>query len=128
MLTEENWENVITAPDVQQVVCVLEEKIYGHVDRCMSVRTVSMWSQDPPWMTPLRKSLNRTKSRVSSLSKHRLRVINKRIADIISENRRKIMAAPLGSRAWWKRVDTAVSCIASVSSVQMICTQNRPLS
>ena len=32
-LAEENWDNVLAAPDVQQAVCVLEEKIRGHMDR-----------------------------------------------------------------------------------------------
>ena len=84
-LAEENWDNVLTAPDVQQAVCVLEEKIHGHIDRCMPVRTVSMSSRHPPWMTPL----------LSCLSKDWLCVnINKRIADMISENRRKCYGCP----------------------------------
>ena len=29
-LAEENWDNVLTAPYVQQVVCLLEGKIHGH--------------------------------------------------------------------------------------------------
>ena len=88
-------------PDVQQAVCLLEEKIQGHMDRCMPIKTVSMSSRDPPWKTPLLKSMIRTKSRVSCLSKDRVY----RIADIISENRRKFMAAASGIRAWWKGVD-----------------------
>ena len=39
-------------PDVQQAVCLLEEKIQGHMDRCMPIKTVSMSSRDPPWKTP----------------------------------------------------------------------------
>ena len=69
------------------------------MDRCIPVRTVSMSLRDLPWMTPLLKSMIRMKSTVSCLSKDRLCGINKRIADIISENRRKFMAAPPGSRA-----------------------------
>ena len=45
------------------------------------------------------------KSRVSCLSKDRLYVIKKRIADIILQNRGKLMAAPPGSWAWWKGVN-----------------------
>ena len=101
---------MLAAPDVQQAVCVLEEKIHGHMDRCMPVRTVPMSSGDPPWITPFLKSMIRTKSRVSCLSKDRLLVINKEIADIISENRRKFMAAPPGRRAWWKGVDELSHC------------------
>ena len=104
-LAEENWDNVLAAPDVQRAVFLLEEKIHGHMDKCLPFRTVSMSSRDPPWMTPLLKSMLRSKSRVSYLNKDRLCVINKRIADIISDNRRKFMAAIPGSLAWWKGVD-----------------------
>ena len=55
-LVKENWDNVLASPDVQQAVCVLEEKIHGHMDRCMRVKTVSTSSRDPPWMTPLQPS------------------------------------------------------------------------
>ena len=51
-LAEENWDIVFAAPDVQQAVCVLEEKIHGHMDRCMPVKTASMSSRDPPWLVP----------------------------------------------------------------------------
>ena len=54
---------------IQQAVFVLEEKIHGHMDTCMRVTTVSTSSRDPPWMTPLLKSIIRTKFRVSCLSK-----------------------------------------------------------
>ena len=84
---------------------------------CMPVRAVSVSSRNPPWMTPLLKSMIRTKSRVSSLSKDRLCLINKRIAGIILENRTKFMAAPPGSRGWWKGVDESLQrCRASCKS------------
>ena len=73
----------------------------------MPVRTVSVSSRDPQWMTPLLKSMIRTKSRVSSLNKDRLCLINKR-TDVILENRTKFMAAPPGSRGWWKGVDESL--------------------
>ena len=34
-LADENWDNVLAAPDVQRAVCILEETIHGHMDRCM---------------------------------------------------------------------------------------------
>ena len=100
-LAEENWDNVLAAPDVQQAVYEFKENIHSHMDRCMPVKTVSMSSRDPPWMTPLLKSMitTRERTRVSCLSKDRLCIVSKRIADIISENRRKFMAAPPGSWA-----------------------------
>ena len=53
----------------------------------MPVKTVSMSSRDPPWMTPLLESMmiRLTNSRVSCLSKDRLCLVSKRIADVISE-------------------------------------------
>ena len=32
-LVEENWDNVLTAPDVQQALCLLKEKIHSHMDK-----------------------------------------------------------------------------------------------
>ena len=32
-LVEENWNNVLAAPDVQQALCLVEEKIHGHMDK-----------------------------------------------------------------------------------------------
>ena len=32
-LAEENWDNVLAAPYVQQVVCLLEGKIHGHLGK-----------------------------------------------------------------------------------------------
>ena len=49
-LAEENWDNVLAAPDVQQAVCVLEEKIHCHMDRCILVRTVSFYVITPSTM------------------------------------------------------------------------------
>ena len=71
----------------------------------MPVRTVSISSPDQLCMMPLLKSMVRMKSRVSCLSKDRLYIIKKRIADIISQNRGKLMATPPGSWAWWKGVN-----------------------
>ena len=33
VLVEENWDNVLAAPDVQQALCLLKEKIHGHMDK-----------------------------------------------------------------------------------------------
>ena len=62
---EENCDNVLAAPDVQQAVCFLEEKIHSHMDRCMPVRTVSMLPHDPPWMTPFLSDQNEVQSFLS---------------------------------------------------------------
>ena len=56
-------------------------------------------------MTPLLKYLISAKSRISPRNVDRLRDINKQISNLISENRRNYMTAPLGSRDWWRRAD-----------------------
>ena len=68
-------------------IYVLEEKIHSHINRYMPVRTVSVYVVTLSALDDT--TIIRTKSRVSCLSKDKLCFINKRIADIISENRRK---------------------------------------
>ena len=70
----------------------------------MPMRTVTMSLRDPMWMTPLVKSLLRQKSRISTGSADRVKAINKRISEIICENRGNFSVA-IGTRDWWKRVD-----------------------
>ena len=36
----------------------------------------------------------------------RLQEINRRISEVISENRRNLLQAPVGAREWWKHVDS----------------------
>ena len=48
----------------------------------------------------------RSKSRIGQKRGDRLRKINKRISEIISENRRNLLQAPVGAREWWKHVDS----------------------
>ena len=62
-----------------------------------------MSSHDPVWMTPLVKAMLRSKSRVSdeAWSKE----LNKRISEVISENRKQYNVGVIGSKQWWKGVD-----------------------
>ena len=57
------------------------------------------------WVTPLLKSLMRSKSRIGQNRWDRLREINRRINEVISENRRNLLQALVGAREWWKHVD-----------------------
>ena len=72
----------------------------------MPFRTVCISSRDPAWVTPLLKSLRRSKSRIGQNRGDRLREINRRISEVISENRRNLLQAPVGAREWWKHVDS----------------------
>ena len=62
-----------------------------------------MSSRDPAWMTPLVKAILRSKSRVSDEA--RLKELNKRISEVISENRKQYNVGVIGSKQWWKGVD-----------------------
>ena len=62
-----------------------------------------MSSRDPVWMSPLVKCTLRTKFHISLNNKERLSLFNKRISEVITENRRK--PAVTGSGDWWKGVD-----------------------
>ena len=75
----------------------LETLIYRHMDKCMPFRTVCISSRDPAWVTPLLNSLMRSKSRIGQNTGDRLRYINWRISEIISENRRNLLQAPVGA-------------------------------
>ena len=48
----------------------------------------------------------RSKSRIGENKGDPLREINRRICEVINENRRNLLQAPLGAREWWKHVDS----------------------
>ena len=51
------------------------------------------------------KSLMRIKSRIPSRNVDRIDEINRRILEIISQNKRSLLRAPIESGEWWKNVD-----------------------
>ena len=57
-------------------------------------------------MSPLVKSLLKTKAKVSTSNTERLQHLNRRISQLISENRTHLLANPIGSQKWWKEVDS----------------------
>ena len=59
------------------------------MDKCMPQKSIRTSSRDPVWMPPLVKCMLRTKSRISLNNKERLSLFNKRISEVITENRRK---------------------------------------
>ena len=75
------------ATDIEDPVDWLECKILDHMNKCMPTRTVSISSWDP-----MVKSLLKTKLKISHLNKERLNIINKRISDVICQNRRNFTA------------------------------------
>lgn len=105
-LAAETWYSVLGTNDVDKAVNNLDTLIHRHMDKCMPFRTVCISSRDPAWVTPLLKSLRRSKSRIGQNRGDRLREINRRISEVISENRRNLLQAPVGAREWWKHVDS----------------------
>ena len=65
----------------------------------------SISSRDPEWITPLLKSLLRIKSRISPNNLERNNEINKRISEIIVQNRKKQFQEPIGTNEWWRNID-----------------------
>ena len=62
-LAGETWDSVLGTNDVDEANN-LETLIHRHMDKCMPFRTVRISSRDPLWVTPLLKSLMRSKSRI----------------------------------------------------------------
>lgn len=102
-LTALDWSDVLNEVDINKAVEVLEVKIRAVMNKFMPQKSVRMSSRDPVWMSPLVKCMLRTKSHISLKNKERLSLFNKRISELITENRRKLAA--IGSGEWWKGVD-----------------------
>ncbi|CAB4023089.1 RNA-directed DNA polymerase from transposon X-element, partial [Paramuricea clavata] len=117
-LAEEDWEDVSQSTNVNDSVNCLERKIKDHMNKCMPTKTVSISSRDPYWMSPLIKSLLKSKSRIARSQKDRLSLINKRISDVICQNRRNFRAL-VGSRTWWRKTNDISQRNASSSRVTL---------
>ena len=91
--------------DVNEAVNNLETIIHKNMDICMPLKTVTVSSRDPSWMTPLVKSLIRRKTKIGSTQRGRLQEINSKINCLICKNRRNLLNAPVGSKEWWRQVD-----------------------
>ena len=104
-LAGETWDSVLGTNDVDEANN-LETLIHRHMDKCMPFRTVRISSRDPAWVTPFLKPLMRSKSRIGQNRGGLLQEINRRISEVISENRRNLLQAPVGAREWWKHVDS----------------------
>ena len=102
----ETWDSVLGTNDVDEAVNNLETLIHKNVDKCMPFRTVCISSHDPVWVTPPLKSLMRSKSRIGQNRGDQLREFNRRISEVISENRRNLLQAPVGAGKWWKHMDS----------------------
>ena len=67
------WDSVLGTNDPDEAVNNSETLIHRHMDKCMPFRTVCISLHDPAWVTPLLKSLMRSKSRIGQNRGDRLR-------------------------------------------------------
>ena len=104
-LATECWDEVLEADNIETAVNILELKILSNINRCMPLRTVTLSSRDPRWMTPLVKYMLRNKSRISVLRTDQHQELSRRVSEVIGENRRMLLEGKTGSREWWKNVD-----------------------
>ena len=117
-MCDENWQDVLEANNIDQAVNLLEFKIRMNMNKCMPVRTVTMSTRDPGWMTPLVKHMLRNKSRISVSRTDRNRDVSNRISEVIRENRLLFLNAKMGSRDWWKSID-AISQRRHTSTISL---------
>ena len=104
-LATECWDEVLEADNIETAVNILELKILSNINRCMPLRTVTLSSRDPRWMTPLVKYMLRNKSHISVLRINQHKELSRRVSEVIGENRRMLLEGKTGSREWWKNVD-----------------------
>ena len=69
-------------------------------------KTVGISTRDPPWMTPLAKSLLKKKAMAKCRSPDGRPInLKERINAIVTKNRKSLACGKMGSKAWWKKVD-----------------------
>ena len=74
------------------------------MNECFPCKSIRMSSRDPPWMSPLVKSLLKKKKTRSQKGGGRdLTELTEKIGRLIAENRRALASGKLGSRAWWRK-------------------------
>ena len=66
-LAEQDWEAVLKATNVDEAVDYLSNKILDLMNICMPTKTISMSTRDPYWITPLVKSMLKTKAKIPLL-------------------------------------------------------------
>ena len=90
-LAPECWDEVLEADNIEKAVNILEFKILSSINRCMPLRTATLSTRDPRWMTPLVKYMLRDKSRISVLRTDQHQELSRRVSEVICENRRMLL-------------------------------------
>ena len=104
-VASECWDEVLEADNIEKAVNILEFKILSSINRCIPLRTATLSTRDPRWITPLVKYMLRDKSRISVLRTDQHQELSRRVSEVICENRRMLLEGKTGSRKWWKNVN-----------------------
>ena len=105
-LLEQDWNHVNDNFDLDTAVNSLHSTLEKLMNECFPRKSIRMSSRDPPWMSPLVKSLLKKKKTRSRKGGGRdLTELTEKIGRLIAENRRALASGKLGSRAWWRKVD-----------------------
>ena len=62
-----DWKHVTESTNIDEAVTRLNTTIIELMNECLPVRTVTMSSRDPPWMSPLVKYLLKKKNKASPM-------------------------------------------------------------
>ena len=103
---EQDWNHVNDNFDLDTAVNSLHSTLEKLMNECFPRKSIRMSSRDPPWMSPLVKSLlKKKKTRSRNGGGRDLTELTEKIGRLIAENRRALASGKLGSRAWWRKVD-----------------------
>ena len=100
-LLEQQWD------DVESALLCLNSTLSRLMKECFPSKTVRMSTSDPPWMTPLVKTLLRKKAKIQVRKQDGCPVnLRERINSVINENRTALTSDnKIGCKAWWEKVD-----------------------
>ena len=100
----EDWSDILSKDNIDSAVIEFNSTLLRIMDECMPLKSVSVSTRDPAWMTPLVKSLLKKKSRLTDGES--IETLNRKIGNLISKNRRNWRSVGnTGTRKWWDRVD-----------------------
>mgnify|MGYP001794103665 FL=1 len=100
-----DWHPLTNNNNLEAAVESVHSTITKFMDECFPAKTVCMSSRDPPWMTPLLKFILKKKARSERNGGRDWAELSSKADKLIQENRRALASGPLGSRAWWRKVD-----------------------
>ena len=95
----EDWSDILFNDNIDSAVIEFNSTLLRILDECMPLKSVSVSTRDPVWMTTLVKYLLKKKSRLTD--GECIEILNRNIGNLISKNRRNCSSAGnTGTRKW----------------------------